>query len=93
MHEAAHARAPGAVEHELRAAHVHVEQLTNLTRGMDHRGRVHDGGAGDAVEELIDHRGIAYVAGDHFDPRVDHLEERRVGALTHQAADALPVRL
>ena len=48
-------------------------------RGVDHRGRVEHRRAADAVEERVDHRRVAHVADDDLDPRVDDLEQRRVG--------------
>src|SRR5260221_5819099 len=93
MDEAGRADAPGAVEHELGSADVHVVQLAYVAGGMDHRGGVDHGRAADAVEELVDDGGVTYVAGDYFDAGIDDLEQRDVTRLTHQAPNAPPERL
>ncbi len=69
MHEASRPNPAGAIEHELRAADVHIEELTHEARRMDDGGRVKHRRAPHAVEELVNHRGIAHVAGHCLDPR------------------------
>ncbi len=85
MHEPDRADPPGAVEHELRAAHVHVEELAYEARGMDDRGRVQDRRRADTGEEAVDHRRVAHVADHDLDAGVDHFEQGRVGGFVHEA--------
>ena len=93
VHEARGAGAASAVEHELGPADVDVEQLADVTGGMDDRGRVDHGRAADVVEEPVDGGRIAHVADDDLDPRIEDLEERGVGRVVDETADPAPARL
>ena len=87
MHEPGRADAPGAVEHELRAADVHVEQLAHLPGRMDDRGRVHHRRAlrrSSKSSSITD--GVAHVAGDDLDRagRSPRAPRRRSRSCTRQ---------
>ena len=81
------------VEHELRAADVDVEELAH--RGSD--GSPPPRGTPtrpDALEQLVDDRRVAHVAGDDLDPAGrPPPARRRVAGLVHEATDASPRRL
>jgi hypothetical protein len=55
---------------------------------MDHTGRVEDGRRADGVEQPVDACWVPHVADDGLDRRAHDLEERRLFAVVHEAADA-----
>ena len=91
MDDASRAGAPRAVEHELGAADVHVEQLARFVVRVDHRGRVEHRRRADAVEQPVEGGRVTHVADDRLDLGRHHLEERRGIVGVNKATD--PVTL
>ena len=83
------AGAPRPVEHELRPADVHVEQLAHLARGMDHRGRVRS-----PTRRRRRRTAGRSTDGSRTSPTTTSIRgsttssERGVGRVVHEAADA-----
>ena len=85
--------AAGPIEHQLRAADVHVEELAGRPLRVDHGRRVEHRCVADAVEEAVDGGRIAHVTDDRLDLRTDDVEQRGRVGIVDEAPDACALGL
>ena len=94
VHEPRRADAAGAVEHELRTADVDVEQLADAAaRGGSPPPRARRSAWPMPSNRRSTTVGSRTSPAIDLDPRVDDLEQRRVGAAGYEAPDAPAGRL
>ncbi len=93
MDEAGGADAARPVERELGAADVDVVELSHVVRGMNHRRGVKHRGAPHAFEERVERDGIADVADDGVDARIEDFERTGVGLVVHETPNVAPALL